>query len=173
MRHLSKSPQYKTFCNAAMLLGMINLSLRAVKDFLKQDLSHLEIAVQPEVSRGEIRRVCRPIISSPASSRHHSVPKDVCQEVHWTIACVQGGPVLSREFRDFWNIAITPAGKLALTTFLVPKQPAPLAELRRGEAFTTTEYFLSLRHYLPDILLGVIGAVEDWVGAENQAPTCT
>ena len=62
--------------------GLVNVTLRAVKDFLKQDLSNLEIAVQPKVSRGEIRAVGRPIISSPASSRHHSVPKDVGQKVH-------------------------------------------------------------------------------------------
>ena len=45
--------------------GLVNVTLKAVKDFLKQDLSNLEIAVQSKVSRGEIRAVGRPIISSP------------------------------------------------------------------------------------------------------------
>ena len=45
--------------------GLVNVTLKAVKDFLKQDLSNLEIVVQSKVSRGEIRAVGRPIISSP------------------------------------------------------------------------------------------------------------
>ena len=49
--------------------GLVNVTLTAVKDFLKQDLSNLEIAVQPKVSRGEIRAVGRPIISSPGNGK--------------------------------------------------------------------------------------------------------
>ena len=82
----------KHFSNAVRH-GLVNLGLRAVTDFLKQDLSNLEIAVQPKVSRGEIRAVGRPIISSPASSRHHSVPKDVGQKVHGSIAGMQCGAI--------------------------------------------------------------------------------
>ena len=94
--------------------GLVNVTLTAVKDFLKQDLSNLEIAVQPKVSRGEIRAIGRPIISTPASSRHHSVPKDVGQKVHGSIAGMQCGAILSGEFSFLlkycnytcWNISL-------------------------------------------------------------------
>jgi len=102
----------KHFSNAVRH-GLVNLGLRAVTDFLKQDLSNLEIAVQPKVSRGEIRAIGRPIISTPASSRHHSVPKDVGQKVHGSIAGMQCGAILSGEYSllkdcnyTCWNISL-------------------------------------------------------------------
>ena len=57
-------------------------------------MTHLEMAMKPEVAGGHVRRVRGPVHSLLPPPRHHPLPEDVVEEVAGHVGGVDGGPVL-------------------------------------------------------------------------------